>query len=112
MVGVFQSRKVRQSAWRHAVVVLAILAIGLGVATRTIHQFSLQNPSAQAVPAHAMRQHLAADAVEITSPILPLAQMLLPVVAPHAPPAEPRVHSVEFSEVLYNRPPPALFLLH
>jgi hypothetical protein len=110
----FRSRGER--SWRfparHVLVSLAILALSLSVTTRVFHGFGLALPSAQAYAASATRQHLAADAVELTSPFLPFAEMLLPVAAPHAPPAESTVYTVEFSEVLYNRPPPFSSLLN
>jgi len=93
------------------VVLLAILAISASVATRTFHAFDLYHPSVQTDPSRAMRQHLDADAVALAGPISDLGTMLLPVAAPHAPPAEVPVHTIIFTESLYNRPPPSISLL-
>ncbi|SRR5208337_4343592 len=96
---------------RRVVVLLAIFAISLSVATRTFHSIDFDHPSVQSDPSHAMRQHLAADAFVLTNPVSNLGAMLLPVAAPHAPPADPQVRSVELTESLYNRPPPSISLL-
>jgi hypothetical protein len=96
---------------RHVVVLLAILAISLSVATRTFHGFSFDHPSVQSNASQAMRQHLAADAVVLTNPVSDLGAMLLPMAAPHAPPDEVPVHTLVFTESLYNRPPPSISLL-
>jgi hypothetical protein len=97
-------------SWQRIIVSLAILALTVSVATRTFHGFYPEDPSAQSSPTHTMRQHLAADAVEVTNPVLHFASLLLPVAAPHAPPSEPKICSVEFSKSLYNRPPPSVSL--
>jgi hypothetical protein len=93
------------------VVLLAILAISVSVATRTFHGALLDHASVQTDQSHAMRQHLAADAFVLTNPVSNLSTMLLAVVAPHAPPADPQVRTVELAESLYNRPPPSISLL-
>ncbi len=90
---------------------LAIFAISFSVATRTFHSIDLDHPSVQSDPSHAMRQHLAADAVVLTNPVSDLGMLLLSVVAPHAPPIEVQAHAVDFTESLYNRPPPSISLL-
>jgi hypothetical protein len=89
-----------------AVALIAILLLSVTLATRTFHEIYLDHPCAQADPSHAMRQHLAADAFVLTSPVMNLGVTLLPVAAPHAPPAEVRVRTVELADSLYNRPPP------
>ncbi len=93
------------------VVLLAIFAITASIATRTFHGFYFDHPSVQTDSSHAMRQHLAADAVVLTNPISNLGTLLLCVSAPHAPPVEVQAHTVEFTESLYNRPPPSISLL-
>jgi hypothetical protein len=93
---------------RHLVVLLTIFAISVSVATRTFHGFDLDHPSVESNPAHAMRQHLAADAVVLTKPVSNLGAMLLPVAAPHAPPVEVQIPTVELAQSLYNRPPPSI----
>jgi len=96
---------------RRFVALLAIFAISFSIATRTFHSIDLDHPSVQADPSHAMRQHLAADAVVLTNPVSDLGSLLLSVVAPHAPPVEVQAHAVDFTESLYNRPPPSISLL-
>jgi hypothetical protein len=96
---------------RSVVVLLAILAISVSVATRTFHGFDLYYASVQSAQSHAMRQHLAADAVVLAAPVSTLSAMLLPVAAPHAPPTDPQVRTVELTESLYHRPPPSISLL-
>ncbi len=96
---------------RRVVVLLAIFAISFSVATRTFHSIDFDHPSVQSDPSHAMRQHLAADAVVLTNPVSDLGTLLLSVVVPHAPPVEVQAHAVEFTESLYNRPPPSISLL-
>ena len=98
-------------SWRHVIVSLAILALTVSVATRTFHGSYPEQASAQASAPQAMRQHLATDAIELTNPVSQFAVLPLPVAAPHAPPAEPDPRSVEFSESLYDRPPPSTSLL-
>jgi hypothetical protein len=105
-----RGRKSRFSV-RHVVVLLAVLAISASVATRTFHAFDLDHPSAQSDPSRATRQHLDADAVAFAQPVSDLGTLLLPVAAPHAPPAEVPVHTILFTESVYNRPPPPISLL-
>ncbi|MGB9073691.1 MAG: hypothetical protein WCC22_13710 [Terriglobales bacterium] len=81
------------------------------MATRTAQSIGSTHPTAQADSFHAKRQHLAADAFEFTSPVLQLLDMLLPAVAPYAPPAECHVSTTELKESLYDRPPPSASLL-
>jgi hypothetical protein len=95
-------------SFRHVVVLLAIFAISVSVATRTFQGSYLDCPSVHADPSHAMRQHLAADAFVLTNPVSNLGDVLLPVAAPHALPVAVQVHSVELTESLYNRPPPSI----
>ena len=90
---------------------LAIFAISVSVATRTFHGFYLDHPNVHVDPSHALRQPLAADASVLTNPTLTPATMLLPVAELHTPLAEVRVHTVELTESLYNRPPPSIPLL-
>lgn len=96
---------------RHVVALLAILVISVSVPTRTFHGTLLDHASVQTDQSHAMSQHLAADAVCLTSPVSNLGTMLLPVAAPHAPPADPRVRTVKITGSVYNRPPPSISLL-
>jgi hypothetical protein len=98
-------------SWRKLVVLLAIFAIAASVATRTFHDINYSQTSAHGDPSNAMRQHLNADACELTKPFSQLSAILLPVAAPHAPPVEPDVRDAELGESLYNRPPPAISLL-
>ncbi len=110
MFGLCHSRGIERFPRRRVVVSLAILALTVSLSTRTFHAFAPEDPSVQSHQSHAMRQYLAADAIEIAPPILRFADLLLPVVAAPVPPAEPDVRSIEFSESLYNRPPPASYL--
>ena len=96
---------------RHVVVLLALLAISVSLATRTFHGVYFDHPVAQADPSHALRQHLDADAFVLTSPVLTWSAILLPVVAPHAPPIEEQIRTVQLTESLYNRPPPSTSFL-
>jgi len=100
-----------RASGRRVVVFLAILAISVSVATRTFHGFYVDHPVVQADPSHPMRQHLAADAFVLTNPVSNLSSLLLPVVAPHAPPVEAQMYGVQLTESLYNRPPPSISLL-
>ena len=114
MRGSDQFRDTRSAwcSWRRFVVLLAIFAISLSVATRTFRGPDLGHASFQSAPSHAFRQHLAADAIEVTKPVSQIVGMLLPVASPHGPPAEPDNRLIEFfSESLYNRPPPSVSLL-
>ena len=92
-------------SWRHIIILLAVFALSASLATRTFSGIHLEHPTVKADPADAMRQHLAADATVFTNPISSVGVML-PAAAPHAPPAEVRVITVELSDPLYNRPPP------
>jgi|ERR1700746_1342309 hypothetical protein len=96
--------------WRKFVILLAVMAIFVHVSTRTFHGISATNPSVQGYPPLAKHQNLNADAFELVHPVSPVS-MLLPVAAPHAPPEELQIHVARFTESLYNRPPPAFFLL-
>jgi len=98
-------------SWRRVVVLLAIFALSASVATRTFHGFSHNQPTAHSDQENAKRQHLDADALQPSEPILDIVDLLLPVAAPHAPPTEPQLRTVDLIEALYNRPPPAISLL-
>ena len=96
---------------RQVVALLAIFLISASVATRTFHGTLLDQASVQTDQSHPMRQHLAADAFVLTNPVWNLSTLLLPVAAPNSPPTDPQVRTVELTESLYNRPPPAISLL-
>jgi hypothetical protein len=98
-------------SWRSLVVLVAIFAISASIATRTFHSVSYMNPTAPADREGAKRQQLDDDAVEIKDPVLQTAAVLLPVGAPHPPPVEPQIQTVDFVEPLYDRPPPSIPLL-
>ena len=98
-----------QFSWRHLVILLIVLAISANLATRTFH-LAFVHPTVKTHAAQAKHQHLNADALELTQPA-PLSTMLLPLSAPHAPPAEPQFRTVELTESVYNRPPPSCSLL-
>lgn len=97
-------------SWRHIIILVAVFALSASLATRTFTGIHLEHPTLKADPADAMRQHLAADASVFTNPISSIGVML-PAAAPHAPPAEVRVITVELSDPLYNRPPPSFSIL-
>jgi hypothetical protein len=103
----FHVREGRGLSWRQVVVALAIVALTVSVATRTFGDSYSGHPVVQTSSSQAARQHLAVDAIGPTHPVWQSAFLLVPVVSPHAPLAEPGVHSIEFSESLYNRPPPS-----
>ena len=98
-------------SWRHLVIVLAVLAVFTSVATRSFDYSSVHQPTAQCDSLKVERQHLDTDALALAKPMAQLVDTLLPVAAPHAPPREFPVVSVELAEYLYNRPPPACSLL-
>ena len=98
-------------SWHIGIVLLIVLALCTSVSTRTFQCTATSHSSAQSYPSHAMRQHMATDAAVFEKPVSGVADALLPVAAPHAPPAELEIRSVEFLESLYNRPPPSFFLL-
>ena len=97
-------------SWRKFVILLAVMLIFVHVSTRTFYGVSANNASVQAYPSHAKHQNLNADAFVLAHPVSPVS-MLLPVAAPHAPPQELQIHVTQFTESLYNRPPPAFSLL-
>jgi hypothetical protein len=97
--------------WRHVVVLAAILALIACVATRTFQGFCFEHPVTHADAGHKKDQRLSSDAVEPIAPVTNMATMLLPVAAPHAPPAQPVLRDTEFFDALYNRPPPSAALL-
>lgn len=97
-------------SWRHIVIFLSVLAISASVATRTFHTACLNDATVQDGSSNAKHQHLDTDAFALNDPVPQLA-MVLPVAAPHAPPPEPQYRTVEFIELLSNRPPPSLSLL-
>jgi len=111
MWGLLRIRDTRRPMWQRAVVLLAIFALTVSVATRVFHCIEVAHVSVHTDPSQGMRQHLAADAFVLVAPNARFAVMLLPVMAPHAPPVEPQIRTVEFDESLYNRPPPSLSLL-
>ncbi|MGB9203806.1 MAG: hypothetical protein WCB94_07485 [Terriglobales bacterium] len=96
---------------RHVVVLLAIFAICVSVTTRMFHHFDFDHSSVHADPSRGMRQHLDADAFVVTRPVSTAGTMLLPVAAPHAPPVDVQIPTLELTESLYNRPPPSISLL-
>jgi len=105
---------IRQQAlrfsWRRLVILVAVIAVVAGVATRTFHDSCVVHPTAQDDSPNAKHQHLDNDAFALAEP-LPQVSNLLPAATPHAPPREFSVVSVEVPEYLYNRPPPDSSLL-
>ncbi len=102
----------RRFSGRQVAVLLAILVISFSIATRHPFQGTLLcHARVQADPSHEMRRQLAADAFVLTNPLSNLCAMLPRVTAPHVLPADPQLCAVEFTESLYNRPPPLISVL-
>jgi hypothetical protein len=97
--------------WRHVIVFAAVLALIGSVATRTFQGFCFEHPTTHADAGYKKYQRLSCDAVEPVTRVTNMATMLLPVAAPHAPPADPVLRDAEFFDALYNRPPPSAALL-
>lgn len=106
-----RNMQTRRLSFRRVVILLAIIALTMSVATRVFHDLDVARVNVHSDPSQGMRQHLAADAFTLVAPNARFAIMLLPVAAPHAPPAEPLVRTVDLEESLYNRPPPCISLL-
>jgi hypothetical protein len=98
----------RPPAWHVLVVVLAILALTVSLATRT---FRLTIPHAVTVydgSAQATRQHMDRDAASWIPPVPVLTTLQAPVFYPNVAPAGPPLPKLLFEEGLYNRPPPSV----
>lgn len=97
-------------SWHKLIVLVAVIGLVAGMATRTFHSYCLIHPIAQGDSSNANHQQLDSDAFLPVTPI-PQLSMLVPAAAPHARPYQSSVVSVEIPQHLYNRPPPDRSLL-
>jgi hypothetical protein len=93
--------------WRVLVIVLAICALTVSLATRTFRLTFPQRHTAQSVSAQATRQHLDRDAATWVPPVPILTTLRAAAFYPHVAPGGPPLPSVLFDESLSNRPPPS-----
>ncbi len=97
----------RPPRWHVLVIVLAICALTVSLATRTFRLTIPQGVTAQSADSHAMRQHMDRDAAQ-WAPLVPtLSTLQAPVFYPRVAPTGPPMPSVLFDESLSNRPPPS-----
>jgi hypothetical protein len=97
--------------WTSGIVLILVISLSATVVTRFLFQ-SDSNPATavHSYPTHAMRQHMAADALAFERPASAIADTLVLVEARRAPAVLRRVSSDELLDSLYNRPPPSFSL--
>lgn len=95
----------RLCGWRNLLILLAILSLGVSLATRTFH-LDDGTTGVQSSSTQAMRQHLDRDGLRWIAPVPTLTILQTPAFYPHVAPAGPPLPSALFEENLYNRPPP------
>jgi hypothetical protein len=93
--------------WGFAVILLAICALTVSLATRTFRLTIPNAVSAQSADSHPMRQHMDRDAAPWTPQVPILSPLQVPEFYPRVAPAGPPIPSVFFNENLSNRPPPS-----
>ena len=93
--------------WRVFVIVLAICALTVSLATRTFRLTFPQTHTAQSGAAQATRQHLDRDAATWVPPVPILTTLQAAAFYPRVAPGGPPLPSVLFDESLSNRPPPS-----
>jgi hypothetical protein len=92
--------------WCVLVIVLAILALTVSLATRTSTPTVSHNIGVQAQSSQVTRQHLDTDAAQWVSPVAPVVVSEVVSFYPRVSPAGPPVPNLFFEQSLYNRPPP------
>ncbi len=97
----------RHPRWRFVVIVLAICALTVSLATRTFRLTIPHGVTAQSADSHAMRQHMDRDAAKWAPHVPILSTLQNPVFYERIAPASPPIPSVLFEENLFNRPPPS-----
>lgn len=97
-----------QQPWRRIVVLVAICAMVVTLATRTFHMAGADQALAKSADGNPIRQNVDNDVFEWLPPVAHFVIYLLPVAAPHAPPDLTPVLTVDLEDCLYNRPPPSL----
>ena len=97
----------RHPRWCVLLIVLAICALTVSLATRTFRLTLPQTHTAQSVSAQATRQHLDRDAATWVPPVPILTTLQAAAFYPRVAPGGPPLPSVLFDESLSNRPPPS-----
>jgi len=88
-------------------IMLAVFALAVSLATRTFPVTSSQGPMAQCWSTHGVRQHMDGDAAQWVPPVPVLLALQAPVFYHRVAPDDVRLPSLHFDENLYNRPPPS-----
>ncbi len=96
-------------SWRHVLVVF-VLAVSTSVATRIFHNVWVNGSTAGSGAADVKRQQLDVGALELTRPGSHCGGLLARVAVRRVHGAERRIQPSEFTEGLFNRPPPSVFL--
>jgi hypothetical protein len=104
----FRHIEKNQPLWRRVVVLVAICAMVVTLATRTFHVTAADHPIAKSSNGNPIRQNVDSDAFEWSPPIAQFTLYILPVAAPHAPPDRLLVLTIDLDDCLSNRPPPSL----
>ena len=97
----------RHPRWSFVVIVLAICALTVSLATRTFRLTIPDTVAAQSADSHAVRQHMDRDAAPWAPQVPIMSALQVPEFCPRVAPAGPPIPSVLFDENLSNRPPPS-----
>jgi len=101
----------RSKNWCALVVLVAVCALTVSVATRYSTPWGSSSSTVNTVQIHtspeAKRQHLAKDAADWMPPVICFGLLQTPSSYPRIAPAGPPIPSLLFEESLYNRPPPS-----
>ena len=97
--------------WYELVVVFAVAALSVSVATRTFQHSFPQSHTVKSSSPQPMRQHLDRDAVRWFPPAPVFTSLQIPCSYLNVAPVEPPAITVLFDQSLSNRPPPAVMSL-
>jgi hypothetical protein len=106
----FDARRRRDFSRLAAVVLLAVCALTVSLATRYSFRANSATHSVRSVSERksldTSRQHLDKDALQWVAPVARLTSLEAPQFYPRVQPVGPPLLSVLIDENLYNRPPP------
>lgn len=97
----------QRSGWCVPLVTLAIIALTVSLATRTLHLSAPHGTAVQSSSASAMRQHMDRDSVRWVDPVPVFAAFEAPTFYPFVAPAGTPLGVLLLDQSLYNRPPPS-----
>lgn len=111
MPSVEQLGKSERTNWFVIVVLVAVCALTVNVATRYGSSAGFSTPTVRATvkatSAHAQRQRLAKDAANWITPVSSASPLRTPASTPRIALERAPIPSIFFADALYNRPPPS-----